>query len=319
MNIVTGAFGFVGSHLVEYLLDKDEEVVALSHPAPPENNYKYLRSHPRAGKLNVVLTDIRSLDALKMVFKNLQPSVVYHLAAIASHRLSLDEPHLYLENNILTVLNVLEAARMTEPQPRVVFSSSSSVYGDNSPPLREDMQPRPKGPYALSKSIGETLCMHYHNTYGVDCVVVRYFNVVGERCRANIVFRIFADRITRGEPVEVYGRYVDGTFRPASRDFTYVKDVVEGTVLAADRGRGGEVYNIGYGRPVSVLKVVEYLVKYLRREADVVYKELKPHETLESYCDNSKARGELGWSPRVDVEETVKRYAEWYLKELAGR
>ena len=319
MNIVTGAFGFVGSHLAEFLLSRGEDVAALSHPAPPENNYRYLASNPEARRLRVVLADVRSLDALKLLFRSLKPEVVYHLAALASHRLSLDNPYPYLETNITTVLNVLEAARVTEPSPRIIFSSSSSVYGDNSPPLREDMKPMPKGPYALSKSIGEELCMHYNKTYGVDCVVVRYFNVVGERCRSNIVLRIFADRIVKGEDVEVYGRIVDGVFKPAVRDFTYVGDVVKGTVLAAERGRAGEVYNIGYGRPVSVLNIAYFLMKHIGRETGVVYKELKPHEALESYCDNSKAREELGWKPEVDVEETVKRYVRWYMSELAPR
>ncbi|MEM0454347.1 MAG: NAD-dependent epimerase/dehydratase family protein, partial [Nitrososphaerota archaeon] len=168
-------------------------------------------------------------------------------------------------NNVRTTLNVLEAARTTEPSPRVVFASSSSVYGDHQPPLREEMPPRPKGPYALSKWIGEELCKEYVRSYGLEVVTVRYFNVVGERCRSNIVFKVFADRIASGQPVDVNGRTVDGVFRPAERDFTYVGDVVEGTILAAERGRPGEIYNLGRGEPQSVLRLAELMMELMDR------------------------------------------------------
>jgi len=310
--VVSGAFGFVGSHLAEELLSRGEEVVAFSHPSPPESNYSYLREHPNSSKLHVVLADATDFSSVLSVFKSSKPEVVYHLAAIASHRLSISEPYLYLRVNYLSVLNFLEAARVVEPSPKVVFTSSSSVYGDNPSPLREDMKPMPKGPYALSKFFGEELCRFYHETYGLDCPVIRYFNVVGERCRGNIVFRIFANRIVSGLAVEVNGRFFDGEFRPAERDFTYVKDAVEGTLLVGEKADGFEVFNIGFGRPVSVLRVAELLMEYLGRRVEVVYRELKPHESLVVYSDNSKAREKLGWSPRVDIEEMTRRYAEWF-------
>jgi UDP-glucose 4-epimerase len=310
--LVTGAFGFIGSHLVERLLDIGEEVLAVGVAPPAEDNLKHLTANRNAHLMRVAVLDLADLNSFKRLLRSFQPSTIYHLAALASHRLSHRDPHPYLHNNLNTVLTVLEAARTTEPTPKIVFTSSSSVYGDNQPPLREDMTPRPRGPYALSKLMGEQLCRLYSEEYGLQCPIIRYFNVVGERCRGNIVFKIFADRIARGEPVEVNGRYVDGVFKPAERDFTYVRDAVEATILVGEKGVGSEIYNIGFGRPVSVAKVAELLMASMERRVKIVEKELQSHETLVSYSDNRKAREKLGWQPKTDLEEMVKRYAEWY-------
>jgi nucleoside-diphosphate-sugar epimerase len=310
--LVTGAFGFIGSHLVERLLDDGEEVLAVGVAPPAEDNLKHLTAHRNAHLMRVAVLDLADLNSFKRLLRSFQPSTIYHLAALASHRLSHRDPHPYLHNNLNTVLTVLEAARTTEPTPKIVFTSSSSVYGDNQPPLREDMTPRPRGPYALSKLMGEQLCRLYSEEYGLQCPIIRYFNVVGERCRGNIVFKIFADRVARGEPVEVNGRYVDGVFKPAERDFTYVRDAVEATILVGVKGVSSEIYNIGFGRPVSVAKVAELLMADMGRRVKVVEKELQLHETLVSYSDNRKARENLGWQPKTDLEEMVKRYAEWY-------
>jgi len=146
---VTGAFGFIGSHLVEKLLEMGEEVVALSNPRPPEDNYRYVARSPNSKNLKIVYIDLRDFEATLRLLKNFKFGKIYHLAAIASHRLSINEPYQYLDNNYRTLLNILESARIAEPSPKIVFTSSSSVYGDQQPPLREDMLPKPRGPYAL--------------------------------------------------------------------------------------------------------------------------------------------------------------------------
>jgi len=316
--LVTGAFGFIGSHLVEELLNRGEKVIALSKPNPPENNYLYLRRHPRVSNLRVVFIDVRDFDAVKALLSGEDIEVIYHLAAIASHRLSVNNPYQYLMTNYLGLLNILEAARTCEPSPKIIYASSSSVYGDSDPPLKEDMEPKPKGPYALSKFFGEKICALYHEQYGLECPIVRYFNVVGERCRKNIVLRIFAERIVRDQPVEVYGRWLDGVFKPAERDFTYVKDAVEGTILVGEKAGGCEIFNLGFGRPVSVLKIAELLMSEFNKKVEVIKKELKPHESLISYSSNEKARRVLGWSPKVDIVEIVRRYVKWFLRTFKG-
>ena len=313
--MVTGAFGFIGSHLVEKLLDIGEEVVGLSNPRPPEDNYRYIMRNPNSKNLKIAYVDLRDFDATLKLLKNFKFEKIYHLAAIASHRLSINQPYQYLDNNYRALLSILESARIIEPTPKIVFTSSSSIYGDHQPPLREDFQPRPKGPYALSKFFGEKLCELYAETYGLDCPIIRYFNIVGERCRGNIVFKIFAENISSGRPVEVYGRWVDGEFKPAERDFTYVGDAVEGTIAVGEKAGGAEIFNIGFGRPVSVLKVAELMMEAFNRKVEVNFRELKPHESLISFCDNTRAKIVLGWRPKTDLEEMIQRYVKWFLSE----
>lgn len=313
--MVTGAFGFIGSHLVEKLLNIGEEVVGLSNPRPPEDNYRYIARSPSSKNLKITYIDLRDFEATLQLLKNFEFEKIYHLAAIASHRLSINEPYQYLDNNYRALLSILESARIIEPTPKIIFTSSSSVYGDHQPPLREDLQPKPKGPYALSKFFGEKLCELYAETYGLDCPIIRYFNIVGERCRGNIVFKIFAENISSGRPVEVYGRWVNGEFKPAERDFTYVGDAVEGTIAVGEKADGAEIFNIGFGRPVSVLKVAELMMEAFNRKVEVNFRELKPHESLISYCDNTRARNILGWRPKTDLEEMIQRYVKWFQSE----
>jgi nucleoside-diphosphate-sugar epimerase len=313
--LVTGAFGFIGSHLVEKLLNIGEEVVGLSNPRPPEDNYRYIVRSPNSKNLKIAYVDLRDFEATLQLLKNFEFEKIYHLAAIASHRLSINEPYQYLDNNYRALLSILESARIIEPTPKIIFTSSSSVYGDHQPPLREDLQPKPKGPYALSKFFGEKLCELYAETYGLDCPIIRYFNIVGERCRGNIVFKIFAENISSERPVEVYGRWIDGEFKPAERDFTYVGDAVEGTIAVGEKAEGAEIFNIGFGRPVSVLKVAELMMEAFNRKVEVNFRELKPHESLISYCDNTRARNILGWRPKTDLEEMIQRYVKWFQSE----
>ena len=313
--MVTGGFGFIGSHLVEKLLDIGDEVVVLSNPKPPENNYEHIIRNPNSHKMKIVYSDMKDLGSMLGILKTFKVDLVYHLAAIASHRLSIREPYAYLENNYTSLLNLLEAARIAEPSPKIIFTSSSSVYGDHEPPLREDLEPRPKGPYALSKFFGEKLCKLYVDLYGLNCSIIRYFNVVGERCRGNIVFKIFAEKIFAGEPIDVNGRWINGEFKPAQRDFTYVSDAVEGTIAVGMKAKSGEIFNIGFGRPVSILKVAELMMEAFGRKVAINLRELQPHESLISYCDNNKAKSILKWSPKTDIEEMVQRYVKWFLSE----
>lgn len=319
MILVTGAFGFIGSHLVEKLLEMGEEVVALSNPRPPEDNYRYIARNPNSKNMKIAYVDLREFETTLQLLKNFKFEKIYNLAAIASHRLSINDPYRYLDNNYRVVLNILESARIIEPTPKIVFTSSSSIYGDHQPPLREDMEPRLKGPYALSKFFGEKLCEFYAETYGIDCPIIRYFNIVGERCRGNIVFKIFAENIFSGKAVEVYGRWVDGKFQPAQRDFTYVGDAVEATIAVGEKASKSEIFNVGFGRPVSVLKVAELMMENFNRKVEVNFKELKPHESLISYCDNIKAKSILGWRPKTDIEEIIKRYVKWFLSERLSK
>ncbi len=315
MVIVTGGLGFIGSHVVERLVEKGEEVVVVDKKKKDDVLLRELKQLPAFDEVKIVYGDLRDRQFVEQLINNYEPKTIYHLAALASHRLSIEDPYSYIEQNTLTLLNVLEAARSSKAKPKIVFSSSSSIYGNTPPPLREDMEPRPLGPYALSKYFGEQLCRLYHELYELDCIVLRYFNVVGERCRGNIVLKIFVDNILEGKPLVVNGRWIDGKFYPATRDFTYVGDIADGTILAGQLKSSFEVINLGAGRPTSVLELAEKVIEETgKNKSKITYAELSPHEALHSYSDNSKARKILNWEPRIDLKTIVKRYIDWRLK-----
>jgi len=230
--IVTGGLGFIGSHVAERLVERGEEVIIVDKKKEDEALLRELRQIPAFEEARILYGDLRDRRFVEGLINKYEPTTIYHLAALASHRLSIEDPYTYIEQNTTTLLNVLEAARKSRTKPRIVFSSSSSIYGNTPPPLREEMEPRPSGPYALSKYFGEQLCRLYHELYDVGCIVLRYFNVVGERCRGNIVLKIFVDNVLEGKPLVVNGRWIDGKFHPATRDFTYVGDIADGTILA---------------------------------------------------------------------------------------
>ncbi len=297
--MVTGAMGFIGRRLVARLEEGGVEVLAVGLEGG------------RIGGVEVVGCDVRDLESVVRLVEKSRPEVIFHLAALSSHRGSMNKPFEYLSNNLGGVLTVLEAARRSGGTG-VVFASSSSVYGLGEPPHREDSRLEPRSPYALSKYLGERLCKMYHDLYGVDCVVLRYFNVVGEGCSPESVFSVFARRIVSGQPLRVNGRWVDGAFRPAERDFVYVGDVVEATVRAGELG-GFHVINVGSGRPTSVLELAELMMEEAGRRVGVEYGELGEEEALSSYADITRAERLLGWRPRTSLREAVKRYMEWFL------
>lgn len=315
MALVTGGLGFIGSHVVEKLVEKGEEVVIVDKKKMNDPLLRELRQIPAFEEARIEYGDLRDRQFVERLINKHEPETIYHLAALASHRLSIEDPYSYIEHNTITLLNILEAVRNSKSTAKIVFSSSSSIYGNTPPPLSEDMEPKPSGPYALSKYFGEQLCRLYHDLYRVECIVLRYFNVVGERCRGNIVLKIFVDNILEGKPLVVNGRWIDGKFYPATRDFTYVGDIADGTVLAGQLKSSFEIINLGAGRPTSVLELAERVIEELgKNKSKIEYAELSPHEALHSYSDNSKARKILNWEPRVDVKTIVKRYIEWRLK-----
>jgi len=313
--IVTGGLGFIGSHVAERLVERGEEVIIVDKKKEDEALLRELRQIPAFEEARILYGDLRDRRFVEGLINKYEPTTIYHLAALASHRLSIEDPYTYIEQNTTTLLKVLEAARKSRTKPRIVFSSSSSIYGNTPPPLREEMEPRPSGPYALSKYFGEQLCRLYHELYDVGCIVLRYFNVVGERCRGNIVLKIFVDNVLEGKPLVVNGRWIDGKFHPATRDFTYVGDIADGTILAGQLKSSYEVINLGAGRPTSVLELAERVIEEMGKDRSrIEYASLSPHEALHSYSDNSKARRLLNWEPRVDLKTIVKRYVEWRLK-----
>jgi UDP-glucuronate 4-epimerase len=310
--LVTGAAGFIGSTLCDRLLAEGREVVGLDsfdpfYPAGEKReNLSAALGSPR---FRLIEGDIRDPDALAAAFRG-RPDGVVHLAALAGVRPSLERPAEYADVNVTGTAGVLSAAAR-HAAPRVVFASSSSVYGEREHgPFREtDPVERPVSPYAATKRAAELVAHTFHHAHGLPVVCARIFTAFGPRQRPDLAVRKFAERMLCGEPVPIYG---DGS---SLRDFTYVDDLVEGLVRALDSDLGFEILNLGAGRTVSVLEVVKTLERELSVTAEIDWQPPQTGDVPRTWADIGAARRALGYAPRIAFEEGVRRFVAW----LAGR
>ncbi len=310
--LVTGAAGFVGSHLSERLLADGWQVTGLdafsdSYPRRlKERNLTVARRHLDFQLIEADLADAAFDQLLDGV------DVVFHLAARPGVRTSwgLGFEH-YLHDNVLASQHLFEAASRSRIR-KLVYASSSSVYGDAACyPTAETVTPRPISPYGMTKLATEQLAVLYAG-FGVPAVGLRLFTVYGERQRPDMFFHLFCRAVIEGRPIEVFG---DGN---QSREFTYVGDVVDAFVAAAASGRPGEVYNIGGGGEVTVNDTIATLEAISGRTADVLYVGSQAGDARRTAADISKARRELGFAPRVGLREGLEREYRWVESLLAG-
>ncbi|RLF16549.1 MAG: UDP-glucose 4-epimerase [Thermoprotei archaeon] len=306
--LVTGGAGFIGSRLADKLLERASLVVVYDNfddfYAGKENNVAHNLRNP---KYRLIKADILDYETLLRVMKEVD--VVFHEAAQPGVRFSLENPLKTNRVNVEGTLNVLMAAKQTGVK-KVVYASSSSVYGTPKyVPMDEGHPKNPSSPYAVSKLVAEEYCRVFSEVYGLEIVSLRYFSVYGPRQRPDQAVRAFAERIARGQPPIVYG---DGS---QTRDFTYVDDVVEATIKAAEVDDiGGEVFNIGFGRETSIKDLVHKLIKLMEVEGKVE-PEFKPSykgDFPRTLADNSKARRVLGWEPTTSLDEGLRLFLEWF-------
>ena len=297
--VVTGGAGFIGSHLVERLLRDGHRVRVLDNfsTGQPEN-LEAVKAHPQ---VRIERVDIADHPDLGPLFEG--AAWVFHLAALADIVPSIERPRDYFRANVVGTERVLEAARSTGVS-RLVYAASSSCYGiPEECPTPETAPIRPQYPYALTKRLGEELVLHWGLTYRMPVVSLRFFNVYGPRARTSgtygAVFGVFLAQKLNGKPFTVVG---DGT---QTRDFTYVTDVVEALVRAAESDEiRGEVFNVGSGNTYSINRLVELL------GGEVVHIPKRPGEPDCTFADISNIRRRLGWEPRVRFEDGVRRMLE---------
>ena len=309
-SLVTGAAGFIGSHLCERLLQEGHRVIGVDvftayYPrAVKEANLAGLRGHP---EFRFVEMDLARADLAPVVA---QADVIFHQAGQPGVRASWGtEFDLYLDHNIRATQQLLEAVKGSARLRRLVFASSSSVYGQTEDlPLREESLPRPYSPYGVTKLAAEHLCSLYHANHGVPTVALRYFTVYGPRQRPDMGFHKFIQAALEDRPIPVYG---DGE---QTRDFTYVADVVEANWLALAPSAVGQVFNIGGGSRSSLNQVLaaleEILGKPIRRER----RPPQPGDVRHTWADTTRARDSLGFTPRVSLREGLARQVEWLEK-----
>lgn len=311
--LVTGAAGFIGSHLSERMLARGEEVVGLDNfdvfypRSEKERNLDQARQHEA---FTLVEGDIRDAGLLGRLSDDID--AVIHLAALAGVRPSIREPARYNAVNVEGTVTLLEWARSRKIQD-VVFASSSSVYGNNEnvPFAEDDPVDHPISPYAATKKAGELICHTYHHLFGMDVACLRFFTVYGPRQRPDLAIHKFARLLAAGEPIPMFG---DGT---TQRDYTYIDDIldgVEGALRFVREGDGDryEVINLGESRTVGLREMIRVIGQAMGVEPAIRQLPMQPGDVERTYADVSKARRLLGYEPRMRFEEGVDRFLEWF-------
>ena len=302
--LITGAAGFIGSHLADNLLDDGFDVVGLDNyndyydPALKRDRVAYFGHQ-------VYKADLKEFDEIDRAFNKLMPDVVIHLAARAGVRDSVGNEQLYHQDNIIATQNLIQVCKMYKVK-KVLYASTSSVYGGTPIPptgwTEDEVTGHQLNPYAYTKYCNE--CQF--KISGLNNVGLRFFTVYGPWGRPDMALYQFADSIVAGESIEAYN------YGEMKRDFTYVGDIIEGIKLAlfADLP-SGEIFNIGRGKQVELMHFIDCISKELGRDVDVVLAPRHPADTLETWSDTAKLR-ELGYKPKVNIEVGVAAFIKWY-------
>jgi nucleoside-diphosphate-sugar epimerase len=310
--LVTGAAGFIGSHLTGALLDRGYEVTGLDsftdyYPRP----IKEANLAANAGRegFRLIESSVQHADLPALLADKTH---VFHLAAQAGVRKSWGRDfRTYTENNVEATQVLLEAC-VGRPLHRFVYASSSSLYGDNaSIPMREDALPQPVSPYGVTKLSAEQLCYLYHVNYGVPTAAMRYFTVYGPRQRPDMAFHRFITAALNDEPITLFG---DGE---QTRDFTFVSDAVDATIAAGERGVPGRAYNVGGGSRVSMNHVIEIIARLAGKRLDVRREPVQKGDMRDTYADTTLARTDLGFAPRVSLEHGIEAEYRWLSNSVA--
>ncbi len=309
--LVTGGAGFIGSHVCERLLHLGHSVWAFDDLNPfydPAIKERALRSLHSTGKpftfVRGDLTDRPSLDAL---FRGAQFDQIIHLAARAGVRPSLQEPALYQRVNVEGTVHLLEAARSSGVR-KITIASSSSVYGVNARVPFSEVDPifSAISPYAASKLACEALGHVYHHVYGMDVAMLRFFTVYGPRQRPDLAIHKFAQLITQGKPIPVFG---DGS---TARDYTYVTDTVDGILACTQKEFGFEIFNLGESQTVKLSYLIELIENALGQKAIIDRQSPQPGDVPITFANIAKAQAKLGYHPSVKIEEGIPRFVEWF-------
>ncbi len=307
--LVTGAAGFIGSHVAEALLKRGDEVIGLDNFAP---NYSRARKEANlkeyAGdeRFKFIEADIRNAQAMRDLFEWQKFDRVMHLAAMGNVRYSVEHAQEYTAVNIVGTVNLLEAARLSSTR-YFIFASTSSVYGNAPIPFVEtELVAQPLAPYPATKIACEVMAHTYHVAFGLKCTGLRFFNVYGPRGRPDMMPYEFTRKIAAGEALRVFA---EG--RP-QRDWTFVDDNISGVIAAIDAGYDYEIFNLGRGQPVVLSRFIEIIESLVGRKAIIQHAPLPPTEPMITYANVEKAERLLNYHPKISIEEGLSRFYEWY-------
>ena len=305
--LVTGGAGFIGSHVARKLLERGDSVVIVDNFNDYYDvNLKKKRLEQLKGNFKFLKGDISDLEFLKKVFNEKFDAVV-HLAAQAGVRYSIENPHVYVKSNLAGFVNVLEMCREFKVD-KVVFASSSSVYGNNTklPFSENDRVDTPISLYAATKKNNEEIAHVYYHLFKINCTGLRFFTVYGPYGRPDMALFLFTEAILNNKEIKVFNN------GDMVRDFTFVDDIVDGVILSLDKCKGFNVFNLGRGEKVKLLDFILEIEKNLGMEAKKKFLPLQQGDVLETSADISKAKKLLGYNPKVNVKEGVKKFIDWY-------
>ncbi|MCD4823293.1 MAG: SDR family NAD(P)-dependent oxidoreductase [Phycisphaerae bacterium] len=311
--IITGAAGFIGSHLCQRLLARGDEIIAIDNFDPfydhriKQQNLEDFIHHKQ---VRFFQKDICDTDAMEHLWLDecQELDAVVHLAAKAGVRPSIEDPVGYERANIMGTMNLLDLAVTAEVRPRFIFASSSSVYGNNPkvPFSETDNVDHPISPYAATKKAGELICHSYHHLYDLPVTALRFFTVYGPRQRPDLAIRKFTELIMRDEPIPVFG---DGT---TSRDYTYIDDIIDGVTAAIDRCEGYEIINLGGKHPISLTDMIATLEKAIGKTAIIDRQPMQAGDVERTFANVEKASRLLGYEPKMPFEQGIKQFVDWW-------
>ena len=309
--LITGAAGFIGSHLCERLLADGWTVVGVDNFNDfydPQIKRRNISECLKNKNFQLVEADIRDDEAMGKIISE-EVEIIVHLAAMAGVRPSIAQPLLYADVNINGTMSLLELAKKHEIN-KLIFGSSSSVYGNNEkvPFCEDDNVDFPISPYAATKKAGELICHTYHYLCSMSITCLRFFTVYGPRQRPDLAIHKFAKLIEQDKPIPVYG---DGTMM---RDFTYIDDIINGIVAAMDRCDGFNIYNLGESQPITVNDLIMEIEKALGKKAVRQSLPPQPGDVERTYADVTKAARDLGYNPSTSIRTGLENFTVWLRK-----
>lgn len=308
--LITGGAGFIGSHLVEKLIQDNNIIVVddFNDFYDPQIKRNNISNFVKKGNFKLYECDIAEYDALEPIFKSNKIDKIVHLAARAGVRPSLIDPLLYTRTNINGTVNLLELAKQYNV-PHFVFGSSSSVYGvSDKVPFSENFDvTKPISPYASTKLAGEAIAYTYSHLYDMRVICLRFFTVYGARQRPDLAIHKFTKLIEQGKSIPVFG---DGSTK---RDYTYVDDIMQGVIAALSYDKADyDIFNLGESRSIELNYLIQLIEENLGKKAIIERKSLQPGDVPITYADISKAKEKLNYQPTTDIVDGIREFVKWY-------